>query len=146
MSHRFRLAHDGSTVGPFESWVRLAMPNTERHSLTLSFNIPPLLCRISAHFGAFLVCFYSISSTSLLRQQVATTVHITVETLCLLHHILVISVACVWCTHHEVQGLLPNRSSEDLEIKTHSEASLLIKPVFFSEHLSSSIPGKGLFT
>ena len=33
------------------------------------------------------------------------------------NHISVISVACVWCTHREVQGMLPNKSSEDLEIK-----------------------------
>ena len=32
-------------------------------------------------------------------------------------NISVISVACVWCAHHEVQGMLPNRSSEDLEMK-----------------------------
>ena len=34
------------------------------------------------------------------------------------NHVLVISVACVWCTRHEVQGMLPNKSSEYLEIKT----------------------------
>ena len=42
----------------------------------------------------------------------------------------------MWCTHHEVQGMLPNRSSENLEVKT---LSYLIKPVLFSEHLSISI-------
>ena len=41
------------------------------------------------------------------------------------------SVACVWCTHHEVQGMLPNKSSE-------------AKQIFFSEHLSIGISGKGL--
>ena len=30
------------------------------------------------------------------------------------------SVACVWCTHYEVQGMLPSKSSEDLEIRSFS--------------------------
>ena len=47
----------------------------------------------------------------------------------------------MWCTHHEVQGMLPNRSSENLEVKT---MSYLIKPVLFSEHLSISISCKRL--
>ena len=34
------------------------------------------------------------------------------------NHVLVISVAGVYCTHREVQEMLPNKSSEDLEIKT----------------------------
>ena len=47
-------------------------------------------------------------------------------------------LSCMY--HHEVQEMLPNKASEDLEIK----ASLLIKPSLLSEHLSINIPGKGL--
>ena len=55
------------------------------------------------------------------------------------------SVACVWCTHHEVQGMLPDKSSEDLEIKTLRSFSGS-QTIFFSEHLSIGISGKGLIT
>ena len=40
-------------------------------------------------------------------------------------HISVISVACIWCTHHEVQGMLPNKSSENLEIKMLKSFSVI---------------------
>ena len=28
------------------------------------------------------------------------------------------SVVSVWCTHHKVPGILPNKSSDDIKIKT----------------------------
>ena len=69
---------------------------------------------IYIHSGSEVIPTHTTSTTNVQIQLINHCKNIFVTSTM---HISVISVACVWCTHHEVQGMLPNKSSEDLEIK-----------------------------
>ena len=60
MSPWFRVAHEGSMVGPFKSQVASYAQHTEGGALTIKFNfsnIPLIPCHISAHFHSIFTAF-----------------------------------------------------------------------------------------